>query len=151
MHQLAIIAILEPFADSGNVMNFKNQLAMDNAIANFKCTICLYWNGDIDCIVRDKDEHKDTCVFNHNELQKQFTMIFFYSKCKEHLRRPRCDKMLQKADIEDKPCFYVGDYNVITSTEENLGGITYNIRERLDFIDTIQASGLMDIGFCGHK
>lgn len=34
MYHLDIIGILEPVADSSSVMIFKNQLAMDNAIAN---------------------------------------------------------------------------------------------------------------------
>ena len=42
MHQLSIIAILETFADSGNVMNLNNQLAMDNALTNYNCKIWVF-------------------------------------------------------------------------------------------------------------
>lgn len=30
-------------------------------------------------------------------------MTFVYEKCKDHLRRPLWDKMLQQAEIKDKP------------------------------------------------
>ena len=70
MYHLAIIAILEPFADSNNVINFKNQLAMDNAIANCNGKIWLFWNGDVECVVKDHDDQQITCYFSNNELQK---------------------------------------------------------------------------------
>ena len=34
MHLLAIVSIIEPFADSFNVVNFNNQLALDNEVTN---------------------------------------------------------------------------------------------------------------------
>lgn len=74
-------------------------------------------------------------------------MTFIYAKCKEHIRRPRWDKMLWQAEIEDKPWCLVGDNNVITSTEENLGGIPYNIRKFLDIISIIsiiEACGMIN-------
>lgn len=39
MYHLANFPIMEPFADSSNIRNFKNPLAMDNAIANCNCKI----------------------------------------------------------------------------------------------------------------
>ena len=56
MHPSDIIAILETFAYSCNVMNFKNQLAMDNAITNCNGKIWLFLNVDVHCVVRDPDE-----------------------------------------------------------------------------------------------
>ena len=98
---LDIIAILQPFAYSGYVMNFKNQLVMDNAITNCNGKIWLFLNVYIDCVVRDQEEQQITYV-SHNELKNQFTMIFVYAKCKD-IRSPLRYKMLQKGQIEDKP------------------------------------------------
>ena len=94
MHQLSIIAILETFADSGNVMNLNNQLAMDNAVPNYNCKIWVFQNSDVDCNVRDQDEHQITTDFNHNELKNQFTITFVYAKCKDHLIKTLWDKMI---------------------------------------------------------
>lgn len=87
MHNLAIIAILEPFEDSGSVMIFQNQLAMDNGITKCNGKILLFWNGDVDCIMRDQNKQQINCDFSHNGLQTKFTMIFAYGKCKDSLRR----------------------------------------------------------------
>ena len=101
MHPSDIIAILETFAYSCNVMNFKNQLAMDNAITNCNGKIWLFLNVYIDCVVRDQEEQQITYV-SHNELKNQFTMIFVYAKYK-YLIRHLWYKMLQQGQIEDKP------------------------------------------------
>ncbi|XP_049386507.1 uncharacterized protein LOC125850697 [Solanum stenotomum] len=50
----------------------------------------------------------------------------------------------------DIPWCTIGDFNVITSTEEKYGGIPYNMNKSLDFISTIEASGLVDIGYSGQ-
>ena len=151
IYHLAIISIPEPFADSSIVMIFKKQLGMDNVIANCNGKIWLFWNRNVDCMVKDQDDQQNNCDINHNELQKQFTMTFVYAKCKKYLRRPLWDKMLLQDEVEDTPWCSVGDYNVITSTEEKLGVITYNIRKSLDFIAIIEACVLIDMGFTGKN
>ena len=86
-------AILESFADSGDVINLRNQLAMDNSVTNYNNKILVFLNSDVDCNVRDQDEHQFTSDFIHNELQNQFTITFVYAKCKGHQRRTLWDKM----------------------------------------------------------
>ena len=87
----------------------------------------------------------------HNELPYQFTNTFIYAKCKEHLRRPLWDKMLHHASVSANPWCAVRDYNVISDIDEKLGGLPYNMRKSMDFIAVIEACGLVDIGFSGHK
>lgn len=41
----------------------------------------------------------------------------------------------------------MGDYNVITSSEKKPGGILYNIKKSMDFIEIIEACVLMDMCF----
>nr|XP_019067280.1 uncharacterized protein LOC109119268 [Solanum lycopersicum] len=151
MYQLSVIAILEPFSDSVNIHNFKMQLSMDNATSNCNDKIWVFWNSDIDCNILDEDEQQITCDMKHNELQYQFTSTFIYAKCKDYLRRPLWDKMRHHASIITNPWCAVGDYNVISDVDEKLGGLPYNMRKSMDFIAVIEACGLVDIGFSGHK
>ena len=132
MHQLSIIAILEPFFDNVNIQNFKVQLNMDNVISNCNSKIWVFWNSDIDCNILDEDEQQITCDMKHNELQYQFTSTFVPAKCKDHLRRSFCEKMLHQASLNDNPWYTVGQFNVITSMEEKHGGLPYNIRKSMD-------------------
>ena len=78
-------------------------------------------------------------------------ITFVYAKCKNHLRRPLWDKMIHKDSLNENPWCTVGDFNVITSVEEKLGAVPYNMRNSMDFIADIEACGLLDIGFSGNK
>ncbi|KAK4733751.1 hypothetical protein R3W88_008012 [Solanum pinnatisectum] len=125
---------------------------MEHAMSNCNGKIWLFWNLDIDCKVIDEDEHQITCEMVHNELHTKFTNTFVYVKCKDHLRRPLWDKMLQHASSRTNSLWCaVGDYNVITSTEEKRGGVPYNMRKSMEFIAVTEACGLMDLGFSGQK
>ncbi|KAH0772311.1 hypothetical protein KY290_016292 [Solanum tuberosum] len=106
---------------------------------------------DIDCVILEEDEQQITCDIGHNELQTHFNMTFVYAKCKDHLRRPLWDRMIFRAAESNKPWCSVGDYNVITSIEEKLGGVPYNMRKSLEFVAVIEACGLVDLGFNGQK
>ena len=59
--------------------------------------------------------------------------------------------MIQQTTVNDNPWCTVGDFNVITFVEEKLRGVVYHMRIRIDFIAIIEACGLLDIGFSGHK
>ena len=43
------------------------------------------------------------------------------------------------------------DLNVIIADDEKLGGVPNNMRKSWDFIAVIEAFGLLDISFSGHK
>ncbi|WMV13667.1 hypothetical protein MTR67_007052 [Solanum verrucosum] len=147
-----MIAILEPFSDQGHVNMFKSMLAMDNAISNVNGKIWLFWINDITCKVLEADEQQITCEINHTEAPETYIKTFVYAKCKDYLRRPLWDRLLHLADTRDAtPWCTVGDFNVITDTDEKLGGIPYNMRKSIEFIGIIEACGLMDVGFNGPK
>ncbi|KAH0639245.1 hypothetical protein KY290_036523 [Solanum tuberosum] len=150
MHHISFTAILEPFSDSTQVQLFRHQLAMDHAMSNCNGKIWLFWNLDVDCKVLDEDEQQVTCEMAHNELQTKFITTIIYAKCKDQLRRPLWDRMLHQANATtNSPWCAVGDCNVITSMDEKLGGVPYNMRKSLEFIAVIEACGLMDLGFSG--
>ncbi|XP_055835240.1 uncharacterized protein LOC129903721 [Solanum dulcamara] len=150
IHQISLFAILEPFSDSSQIHQFRNQLNMDNAISNPNGKIWLFWNKDVDCRILENGEQVITCEIFHVRNPNQFRVSFVYAKCKDHLRRPLWDSMLQHSNTT-LPWCTLGDFNVITEPEEKLGGVTYNMRKSLAFISIIQACGLQDLGFSGQK
>ncbi|XP_055835119.1 uncharacterized protein LOC129903596 [Solanum dulcamara] len=150
IHQIPIIAILEPFSDSIQIQYFRNQLNMDHAISNPNGKIWLFWTKDIDCRILENEEQLITYEFNHVMNPNQFIVTFVYAKCKDHLRRPLWDSMLQQS-ATSLPWCTLGDFNVITDPQEKLGGVTYNMKKSLEFISIIEACGLQDLGFCGQR
>ncbi|XP_055814172.1 uncharacterized protein LOC129883562 [Solanum dulcamara] len=150
IHQISLFAILEPFSDSSQIHQFRNQLNMDNAISNPNGKIWLFWNKNVDCRILENGEQVITCEICHVMNPNQFRVSFVYAKWKDHLRRPLWDSMLQHSNTT-LPWCTLGDFNVITEPEEKLGGVTYNMRKSLEFISIIQACGLQDLGFFGQK
>ncbi|KAK6780088.1 hypothetical protein RDI58_022272 [Solanum bulbocastanum] len=152
IHQVSIIAVLEPFSDTAQLNTFKSMLAMDQAISNSNGKIWLFWNTDVTCKILEADEQQVTCEINHNEVPVTYIKTFIYAKCKEYLRKPLWDRLLYFADKTDSiPWCTVGDFNVITDADEKLGGCVYNMKKSLEFIGVIEACGLMDLGFSGPK
>ncbi|XP_069148286.1 uncharacterized protein [Solanum lycopersicum] len=86
---------------------------------------------------------------HHEDCTDQFNITYVYAKCKEHFRRTLWDRLIQWSDT-DHPWCIIGDFNVIYSTQEKLGGREYNISKSLDFISIIEYCGLVDMGYNGQ-
>ena len=82
---------------------------MDNATGNCNGKIWVFWSSDIDCNTFYEDEQQITCNMKHNELPHKFANTFVYATCKDHLRRPLWDKMIQHSTSNDNPWCVVDD------------------------------------------
>lgn len=74
---------------------FKVQLNMENSTTNCIGKIWFFWNNDIDFTILDEDEQQITWDIKQNELKRHVINTLFYAKCKDYLRRPLWDKILQ--------------------------------------------------------
>ncbi|XP_049348975.1 uncharacterized protein LOC125813529 [Solanum verrucosum] len=147
-HNLSIIAIVEPFADQSHIAIVKLQLQMDQAVSNPNGKIWLFWSTNVTVQVLEKHDQHIIVTFQHTTLRDKFMMSFVYAKCKEYTRRSLWDRLLLYSNIDLSWCT-IGDFNVITSIEEKLGGIPYNMNKSLEFIGVIEAYGLTDLGYTG--
>lgn len=77
-------------------------------------------------------------------------MTFVYAKCRDTLRRPLWNNLVQLSPLTQPRCT-IRDFNVITKVYEKLGGIPYDIRKIFEFMGVIEACGLIDLGFYGSK
>ena len=122
---------------------------MDNALCNNNGKIWLFWTNDMECDILEIHDQHITCWAKHVEYNEKFIFSLVYAKCKEHLRRPLCERLYRISNIYSPWCT-IGDFNVITSTDKKHGGIPYNMNKSLEFIDIIEACGIMDIGYSGQ-
>ncbi|KAK6803201.1 hypothetical protein RDI58_000985 [Solanum bulbocastanum] len=76
-------------------------------------------------------------------------MSFIYDKCNDHLRRPFWDKLINFSNLNIPWCT-IEDFNVITSPKEKQEGLPNNMNESFEFINVIEACGLMDLGYSGQ-
>ena len=149
-HNLSMLAILEPFSNQSQVDSNRMKLLMNQGHSNPNNKIWLFWSNEVTCDILECDQQHITCEVSHENCSEKFLMTYVYAKCKDQLRKPLWDSMLQWSDTR-YPWFIIGDFNVIASSNEKLGGREYNITKSLEFINIIETCGLVDMGYNGQK
>ena len=149
IHNLAMIAILEPFSNSTQLDFYRMKIGMDYGHSNPNNKIWLFWSNEVVCKILDSDQQQITCEVKHEKCSESFLMTYVYAKCRDQLRKPLWDSML-KWSATVHPWCILGDFNVISSAQEKLGGREYNIRKSLEFINIIDSCGLIDMGYNGQ-
>lgn len=91
----------------------------------------------MNCKVLDMSKQHISCELNHVMVPQKFIITYVFAKCKDYLKRSLWDKMLAQADTSYPWC-NVGDFNMLSSLEEKLRGITYNINKSFEFISVIE-------------
>lgn len=147
-----MIVILEPFSNKTQIQNFRIQLTMDYVAYNCNGKIWVFWNHEVNYKVLSQDEQQITCEIQHSQLSHNFFTTFVYAKCKDQLRKPLWEVMLQNyRSVSDNYQCIIGDFIVITSTEKKQGDIPYIMRKSIEFLGVIERCDLLDLGFTGQK
>ena len=144
-----MIAILEPFVYNSQLNKYKLLLSMDNGLCNGNRKIWLFWTNDMECDTMENHDQHITCWAKHVENSEKFIISLIYAKCKEHPTTPLRERLYHISNM-DNPWYTIEDFNVITSINEKYGGMPYNVNKSLEFINIIEACGIMDIGFSGQ-
>ncbi|XP_016477581.2 uncharacterized protein LOC107799029 [Nicotiana tabacum] len=92
-----------------------------------------------------------TIEIKHVEAGDTFHVSVIYVKCKLSLRIPLWENLKLKSTLCIVPWCVIGDFNVITSMGEKIGGIPYQMKKSIDFISMIEECGLTDFGFYGPR
>ena len=125
-----MVAIFEPFANHSQIDSYRMQMLMNQSHSNPNNKIWLFWTDEVNCRILDSDKQHITCEIRHEECNGKFIMTYVYAKCKDQLRRPLWDSMLKWSKTMYPWCI-IGDFNVISSTHEKVGGRDYNINKSL--------------------
>lgn len=149
-YNLPLICLQEPLVDKSKIIKFKRKMGMNQALYNCSNKIWLMWTNDIHItILQDKEQHVHVKV-DHNSCPS-FYLFLVYAKCTKVLRRELwADLRTMASNIHD-PWGVIGDFNVISTREEKIGGRPHRIEENMDFIDCVNDCGLQDAGFTGLK
>ncbi|XP_049399718.1 uncharacterized protein LOC125863743 [Solanum stenotomum] len=134
--------------DNSQINMVRVQFQMDHAISNPNGKILLFWSNEITSHILENHEQHITRNFKHPNLTEQFMMSFIYAKCEDHMRRPLWDRLLFYASMHVPYCT-IPNFNLITSIEEKLWGMPYNMNKSFEFISVIEACGLIDLGYTG--
>lgn len=125
---------------------------MEKALCNNNGKIWVFWNRNMDCQMQEKDEQQLTYEIQYTQIPDKFFATYVYAKCRDHLRIPLWERILHLSDrFKDHPWCVVGDFNVITSIEEKMEGIPYNMKKIMESIAVIEGCRLVDLCFTGPK
>ncbi|XP_019225728.1 PREDICTED: uncharacterized protein LOC109207293 [Nicotiana attenuata] len=126
-------------------------MSMQNAAFNINNKIWIFWDQDYSGTVIDHHEQQISIELKHIEAAEPFILTIIYAKCKPVLRRPLWDCLRTKVASSNTSWCVIGDFNVISSIEEKIGGIPYQINKSLDFLSMIDDCGLTDLGYYGPR
>ncbi|XP_060210739.1 uncharacterized protein LOC132637704 [Lycium barbarum] len=106
--------------------------------------------------IRDEDLKEDCLMFKLTRCQeKQISLLdrqvltLVYASCDAGERRMLWDSISQVSNPFDLPWLVGGDFNVISSEEEKLGGLPVLYNEVATFNHCLSSYGLQDLGYVG--
>ncbi|XP_060212194.1 uncharacterized protein LOC132639792 [Lycium barbarum] len=111
---------------------------------------------------KQKNKNKKATVLESNNQHITFEITdncrnevlyvsIVYAKCCSNDRRELWDSLIDLASSINGPWCVGGDFNVIMNSEEKIGGRPHRASKSLDFISSMEACGLTDLGFVGPK
>ncbi|XP_019260254.1 PREDICTED: uncharacterized protein LOC109238270 [Nicotiana attenuata] len=124
---------------------------MDQGVSNSNKKIWIFWDQEFAGTLWDKDEQHMIIELKYVEVGDTFHISVIYAKCKPALRIPLWETLKLKSTPCTVPWCVIGDFNVITSMGENIGGIPHQMKKSNDFISMIEKYGLIDLGFHGPR
>ncbi|XP_059302336.1 uncharacterized protein LOC132054310 [Lycium ferocissimum] len=95
------------------------------------------------------NEQQITLKLFHQILNCHIVLTVVYASCDAGERRMLWDSISQVSNLFDLPWLVGGDFNVISTEEEKLGGLPVLYNEVADFNHCLSSCGLQDLGYVG--
>lgn len=151
MHQIIILAILEPMVQGSQIDFLRRKLGFDGAVANCSQNIWLFWTHEVCCSIRFDHPQCLHASFSLPWLSFSFQSSFIYAKCTRLEMQDLWAFLRNVATGIQEPLLAGGDFNVILNREETLLSAEPHARSMEDFAMTLFDCGLLDAGFEGNK
>jgi len=147
-HKFFLIALLEPFQDVRQIQKYKRRLGMQYVNYNANGQIWIFINEQIQVgVVSDSDQQLSLQLTMADG--RQFLVTVIYAKCSAAERLMLWDDLYALYDNYSMPWLVGGDFNVILSEEEKIGGLPVYPQEYEDFSFCINSCELGDVSFVG--
>ncbi|XP_009624636.1 uncharacterized protein [Nicotiana tomentosiformis] len=122
---------------------------MDVAYSNINGKIWLFFDSVVEWELLIDVEQQVTIKVYHQVIGKYIMMTFVYSKCSSLERLELWDSLYYLASDMELPWLVRGDFNVVLSEEEKLGGLPMYPPEYENFAFCVNSCGLFDLGYKG--
>ncbi|XP_059310607.1 uncharacterized protein LOC132061950 [Lycium ferocissimum] len=132
-----------------HIQKYKRRLGMKEAFANCNGKIWVFIDAAVQWEIIMNTDQQITLKLNHPDFDTDIITTFFYAKCDAGERLKLWDNLYHLASSIDQLWLVGGDFNVILSEEEKLGGLPVTLNECEDFAFCINSCDLFDMGFKG--
>jgi hypothetical protein len=148
-HSVSLIAILEPLVDSGDITKVVLSLGYGGALSNVSGKIWILWSKSF--VIQSVFDSSQllSVVCSSSSFPRPFLFSAVYAKCVRVDRLSLWDDILSLADFGCSASVVGGDFNVVASQAEKVGGVAVNRLSISDFNSFVVRSGLAEIPFVG--
>ncbi|XP_071933097.1 uncharacterized protein [Coffea arabica] len=147
-NDIRLLILLEPLANVSHLESVQLFLGFDFAQSFVHNKIWIFWCSDARYSFV---EAADQVVHIHVSFPSGSSIFILtvYARCNRIGRRQLWEALEQFSTSVTLPWMAVGDYNVISSAEERIGGSAPNIRDLEEFNSALNRSGLFPVQFDG--
>ncbi|XP_016473129.1 uncharacterized protein LOC107795076 [Nicotiana tabacum] len=140
---------MEPFQKKRLIQKYRKRLGMENAISNVNGKIWLFLDTSVEWDLLVDTEQQLTIKVYHQDIGNHIMMTFVYEKCSSLERLELWDNLYYLASDMDLPWVVGGDFNVILSEEEKIGGLPVHPPKYEDFSFCVNSCRLFDLRYAG--
>lgn len=150
-YQFTFIGLMEPFQKKHNVEKYRKRLGLQNAIVNASGQIWASMDSIMEyTMISDEEQELTIRLENHNDGVVVIVTLM-QAKCNQADRLQLWDFLGNMASTIQYPWMVGGDFNVIRSVEENLGGLSIIVNKIDDFNHCLNICNLEEAPFKESK
>ncbi|WMV54211.1 hypothetical protein MTR67_047596 [Solanum verrucosum] len=151
INRVVYLAILEPLVNKTKIEGYRKFLGFQYCLANTNGKIWCFWNHlDQVEVIANEEQHITIKFKDRNGANSRYVSVI-YAECTDRDRRDLWDSMENISRSINDPWCVGGDFNDIMDPDEKLGGKPHRANKCFDFISTMEACGLSDLGFVGRN
>ena len=113
-------------------------------MANEEGRIFVFFEQDFSATIVAQSEQFKALRMTHFQLNSAFLAVFVHASCEVEERVILWQNLVHA--FQPPPTLVCGDFNVITSPEEKLGGRPFKVSQAEDFIEFMDVASLVDVG-----
>ncbi|XP_060183335.1 uncharacterized protein LOC132613335 [Lycium barbarum] len=144
-----IVALMEPFQHSKHLQKYRRRIGMETALTNINGKIWVFIDAVVQWEILLDTNQQISLKLKHIATDIEMIATFVYAKCSAVERLELWDNIYSLANDMSLPWLVGGDFNVILSEEEKIGGLPVDPSECDDFAFCVNSSELFDMGFKG--
>lgn len=147
------IVLMEPFQGGQHIEEYRSRLGMKHAVLNVSGKIWVFIEENVEfSILKDEDQDQElTLKLANQNAGISLLVTLVYAKCRANERLALWDSLVDLSDSYQMPWIIGGDFNVIRTDEEKLGGLPVTFNEIQDFNHCINLCNMEEIQFKGSK